>query len=594
MCGIHEIIQHTSGDQRQLKQDVGRMIKRAKHRGPDQQNVLVLGDKVGIGMNRLSIVSPNEVSTIQTSDKGNYAVFNGEIVNHRELRSSLSRPLSSSSDSAVILPAIEEKGEHAVEEFAGMFAIAVYDPLRQRGQVWRDPLGIKPLYYYHDKDRTIVSSEVKSIYAVAPNEPWVDFSAVDHILRYRFQPGRSTVFPDIKRVLPGETIVFDKDQEDHRKYWELSYNRRHETSGDGPIEDFRKLLTKVVKEQASADVPGGFFVSGGLDSSLITAVALREAGDSPYKQPISLKFSPNPVVDERYAGILEKSLNTRFEWVEISDKIARQTLMEVVPFLDEPLENPIHVGTYLMAKRAREMGIKTVLTGDGSDEFFLGYERHACWFKKPNPRDVYPSLHWTMRPDEAAELYTSEAKESVKPMVSGSGKQIEPFVDIDQSLIFERQERLPEYHNMRLDRMTMANGVEARVPFLDHRIVDYSLNIPLKKLFGKNGKGWLQEVASAWLPTEILERPKILFPSLPDQWLSGEGADWAAEILLDRNSESRKWFRTNVVERYIKEHKDQTRLRGKLLWAMTSLELWLKNQSEWRMSRSEDLDSKIG
>lgn len=581
MCGIHEIIHSKNTTSAQLKNEMNMMLNQTKHRGPDQSEVAIFGNRAAIGMNRLSIVAPNKSSTIQKSDSGNYLVFNGEIVNHTELRKELKNPPSQRSDSTIILPMLEEQGQDAIKKLAGMFAIGLYNLPNNTLQLWRDQLGIKPLYFHQSKEEIIFSSEIKSIAAVMSHEPEIDFAALDHILRYRFQPGRTTVFPDIQRVLPGQTVVFNQSEVSRRQFWNLDTNRTELTPDIG-IDQFRKLLVQVIQEHTQADVPGGFFVSGGLDSSLVTAIALREASGSSFRQPISLRFSPKSVVDEGYARILEKSLKTKFEWVDISDEIARQTLVELVPFMDEPLENPIHVGTYLMAKRAHDLGIKTVLTGDGSDEFFLGYERHANWFNNPNPIENYPKLHWTMKPEEAKELYTPEATAAVKPMIDGFGDPVEPFLTMDQALLFERRERLPEYHNMRLDRMTMAHGVEARVPFLDHRIVDYSLQIPVETLFGDSGKGWLQKVAEPWLPSEILNRPKVLFPSLPDQWLSGEGADWAAEILLDPAAQIHKWLKHNIVEKYIKEHKDQTHLRGKQLWAMVALELWLKNQTSWR------------
>ncbi len=202
--------------------------------------------------------------------------------------------------------------------------------------------------------------------------------------------------------------------------------------------------------------------------------------------------------------MLEKYLKTKFEWVDITDSGARQALLELTKFIDEPLENPIHIGTYLMAKRTHELGIKSVLTGDGSDEFFLGYARHACWFNHSvSPTVEYPKWLWTLKPEEADELYTPEAKASVRPMIDASGKKIEPFLNVNQMLVFERLDRLSEYHNMRLDRMTMAHGVEARVPFLDYRVVDYALQIPLKNLFGVTGKGWLQDVARPLVPPGV-------------------------------------------------------------------------------------------
>lgn len=307
---------------------------------------------------------------------------------------------------------------------------------------------------------------------------------------------------------------------------------------------------------------------------------------SRYTQPISLRFLPNPVADEEYAKLLEAYLKKKFEWVTVSDSLARAALEELIPFLDEPLENPIHVGTYLMAKRARELGIKTVITGDGSDEFFLGYERHTHWFKNPNPAASYPSLCWTMRPEEADQLYPPLAKESIRPMIDGFGREIEPILDMTSALQFERMERLTQYHNMRLDRMTMAHGIEAKVPFQDHRIIEYSLRIPPHILIGRTGKEWLQEAARPYLPEEIINRKKVMFPSLPDQWLSDEGSKWAAEILLDSDARIHKWVRPDVLEKYIDEHAHETHLRGKLLWALLTQELWLQNLKKWRKNEN--------
>ncbi len=582
MCGIHGIINFNKSKSQNLQEKIKLMLNITKHRGPDQKDILVF-NQAAIGINRLSIVAPNEHSTIQSmaGDK-KYALFNGEIVNHHKLRKLLQHPpIHQNSDSAIILPLFKEFGPEFIQKLAGMFAIAIYDQQNNRLQLWRDPLGIKPLYYYRSKDCVIFSSEIKAIHAVMDVKPEVNFAAVDHILRYRFHPGQSTVFPDIKRVLPGETVLFEGNKISRKRYWTLSPNKK-KLDPDIQIEQFRDLLTEVISEHAQADVKGGFFVSGGLDSSLITAVALKVP--SPYRTPISVKFLPQSVVDEGYGELLEKFLKLKFEWVTITDSIARQTLMELVSYIDEPLENPIHIGTYLMAKRAKELGIKSVLTGDGSDEFFLGYERIACWFNNSsaNPSTAYSKLLWTMKPDEATELYTAEAATSTKPMIDSFDHKIEPFNNIDKVLLFERLDHLSEYHNMRVDRMTMAHGVEAKVPFEDHRLVEYTLQIPLMTLFGTSAKEWLGQVAKPWVPAEIINRPKVHFPSLPDQWLSGKGAKWAAEILLDHSSHTRRWIKHKVLERYIKEHKEKIRSHGRLLWALIVLELWLQNLDRWR------------
>lgn len=580
MCGINEVIHQNGVVPGQLQNEIGTMLERTKHRGPDQSDVVIF-DRAALGMNRLSIVAPDERSTIQRSSSGNYAVFNGEIVNHRTLRGNLKNPPEMQGDTALILPLLEERGAEFARDLAGMFAIGVHNPSEGRLRLWRDQLGVKPLYYYQDGQTIIFSSEIKAIAAVMPHEPKIDFAAIDHILTYRAHPGRTTIFPEINRVLPGENVTFDGNRVSRQRFWTLGENK-NKLELDNPVDEFRKLLVQVVSEHAQADVPGGLFVSGGLDSSLLAAIVLKETGASPYNRLISLKFLPNSVVDEDYARVLEKFLGIPFEWVEVSDEGARQALMDHIPYMDEPLQNPIHVGTFLMAKRARDMGIKTIITGDDSDEFFLGYSRFEPWFNAPDPGTAYTKMLQFMTPEEAGDLYTEEAKHLIKPMTDAQDQPFIPFGNLNRALLYERGYHLPDDHNMRVDLMTMSHGVEARVPFQDHRIVEYSLNIPPATHFGASGKAWLQEVANPWLPPEIINRKKIHFPSLPDQWLSGKGADWAAEILLDQNAHTRRWVKHDVLEKYINEHREKTQNHGRLLWALVVLELWFKNMSSWR------------
>lgn len=582
MCGINGIIYFKDVPAERLRRNVTKMQVCTQHRGPDQSDIVIL-PRAALGMNRLSIVAPNEHSTVQ-SDAGHglYALYNGEISNYQTLRRTMHARFANHTDTALILPMFQQLGPDFIRQLAGMFAIAVYDEKHGRLQLWRDPLGIKPLYFYKSDECLVFSSEIKAIYAVVKEIPKPEFAALDHALRFRFVPGRSSVFPDIQRVLPGETITVTHDGTVQRKqYWQLRPNAAQEDPKTS-IEEFRQLLQTVVAENTQADVKGGYFVSGGLDSSLTTALALQN--ESRYTKPISIRFTPNSVIDEKYGKLLESFLGTSFNWVEISSQTAREAMVELSAFQDEPLENPIHIGTYLMAKRARELGVKSVITGDGSDEFFLGYERHNCWFTQPlaEAQQTYPRFLWTCTPAEAEELYTADAMRSTIPMKDAYGEPIEPFANIDRMLQFERLDRLTEYHNMRLDRMTMAHGVEAKVPFLDHRIVEYSLRIPAATLHGQTAKEWLKQAASPWLPKEILYREKVHFPSLPDTWLGGEGAEWARTILLDPGAHIRQWTKRRVVERFIDEQEREVAKHGRLLWALIVLELWLQNVDRWR------------
>ena len=583
---MNGIVDFNGRNSEDLPLKISLMQQIIKHRGPDDSEAVVF-EKAAFGMNRLAIVAPEIRSTVQsTRDRTRFAVFNGEIVNHIDLRKGLNNaPGIDLGDSAVILPLFEQYGENFVEKLAGMFAIAIYDRLNNTLQLWRDPLGIKPLYYSHSDGRVVFSSEAKAVHAVVDPIQEADFSAIDDCLKYRFHPGRSTVFPNIHRVLPGERVVFQGHQESHRQYWKLRPNAKtSEVNEEKRVEEFRGLLLRVVQENTKADVKGGYFVSGGLDSSLITAIGLQN--ESTYQQPISLRFLPNSVEDEPYAALLEKHLGTSFEWVDVSDENARKTLEEAVVFMDDPLENPIHIGTYLLAKRAQELGIKSVLTGDGSDEFFIGYSRHKPWFEKgANPTMEYPPRLWTLSPQEADELYTDEAKSKLRPMIDYVGEPVEPFTSVDQALQFERFDRLTEYHCNRLDRMTMAHGVEARVPFLDRRIVEIALQIPHAGIVGSSGKQFLQAVAKPFLPDEILYREKVHFPSLVDQWTSGEGAVWASDMLLDDNALTRKWIKPDVLAHFIQENDSKQQSHGRVIWALVTLELWMRqSSSHWRQT----------
>jgi asparagine synthase (glutamine-hydrolysing) len=565
-----------------LQQKIKGMQLITKHRGPDESTQVVM-DAATLGMSRLAIVSPKPLVNLVFNQGSKYLVCNGEIVNNVKLKETYLGGQDNLSDSSVLLSLIQEEKEHSMEKLAGMYAIAVLDTEQQLLTLWRDPLGVKPLYYYHDEKCFIFSSEAKAVLSVIPHSADINVSAIKDIISYRFHPGQTTVFPICKRVLPGETIAIDIRTGQMDKVQAIALNNSQPAQApknfdrDQSIITFRKLLQSVIAEHAQADARGGFFISGGLDSSLVASIALQQK--SAYQTPISLRFEPHGVIDEKYVEVMERYLKKKIEWVTITDQEARDTLEEVVPYLDEPLENPIHIGTYLMAKRAQQLGIKSVLTGDGSDEFFIGYERHKCWFSPDKTYQGKTYWQWleTLPPEEVEPLFGLELMKTFLPMQATPDQPIEAINSLQQALWFERRERLPEYHCMRLDRMTMAHGVEAKVPFLDQRITRFAEQLPLNVLYGQSGKGWLQEVAKPFLPIEILQRPKVHFPSLPDQWLSGKGVSWAADILLDHRAQTRNVFQRATLKRYLKEHRDGTRKWGRVLWACVTTELWLNN-----------------
>ena len=572
MCSIYGIVYYKNHHKNYIEEKMKKMSLVTIHRGPDENEVKYF-ENAAIGMNRLSIIGPDDDKVMVQNSKDIYSVFNGEITNFKELCKDITADVKC--DSEVIIPLYEKYGDDFVKQLGGMFSIAMYNSKENSLSIWRDALGVKPIYYYSDKDCFIFASEIKAIYEVLDNKPEINYNCIDNILRYAFNPGKGTAFCNIKKVMPGQKISVANGKITEEYYWNLRKNKKYnfnQIDNDAHKHQLKNLLQKIVAENTYSDVPGGIFFSGGLDSSIVDALSLKDL-NSNYKVPISIRFLPNGVEDEKYAALLEKILDTKIEWVDITPELARKTLEELVKYLDEPLENATHIGTYLMSKKAKELGLKTVITGDGSDELFIGYERQECWFKYDNPKDIYPSLSCIIPKDDCDNLYNQDFKKIVK----NNGHFQEQVDNIDDALLYERGERLPEYHNMRLDRMTMAHSIEAKVPFEDVRLADFSFNISIEELMHGTRKGMLKEVAKEWLPEEFVYRPKAIFPSLPNEWISGEGIDWAKSILLKDNCKIKSIFDMDKLKVYIEEHAKGEKKHGKQLWAIITLELWLQN-----------------
>ena len=585
MCGISGIVCLKNETEINLRQKIDAMNKITKHRGPDSTDSVVTNCSA-LGVNRLAITGIDDDSAIYTtSAKAPDVIYTGEIANAIDIEKKYSLTLDGRTcDGAILAPLFEQIGTSFVKELAGMYAIAIYDRHQHELHLFRDPSGIKPLYYYVSDEIVYFASEIKAIQAVLDEPVTIDLNAVSNIIRYRFNVGVKTVFPAIKRVLPGEHVKITKGQ--IKKYYYFSPALRKNDAIDSknkdglpPISYLRDTLHNVIMENTRAEVNGGVFVSGGLDSSAIASIVAKH--NTPFKTHISINFEHQTVNDEMYAHYLENYLETKFEWVTISPENARTTLEELVLHLDEPLENPTHVGTYMMAKRASELGIKTVLTGDGADEYFLGYERFRPLFGKQvaNSFKKYANQLWSLDPLLFEELYTEKARLLMDSLTEQCNQTMKPITSIQEALILEQGDRLPEYHCMRLDRMTMAWGVEARVPFLDRRITQLANQIPPAIRYGQHGKDWLKKAVSPFLPQSIIQRKKDFFPSLPAHWIRAGGIDWASEILLSEGAEISRFFNQKVLENWLELHKNHKQDYGRTLWACIVLELWLGVQA---------------
>ncbi len=580
MCGVNGIISFNEQKPNKIVSGLKKMVSATEHRGPDLTETKHL-KHAALGYQRLAIVSPNSHSGIwKSDDHSKFTMLNGEIVNHRRLKQQLNLP-EDMSDSGLVLPLVQEYGhKRFVDHIHGMFAIIHYDEQKREVHLTRDQLGVKPLYYYFKNGLLIFSSEIKAIVSYLDEMPELRFSSIDSILTHRFNPDRQTVHKDIYRVLPGEQVVFNKNGISRRLYWQRRKNVKESNDEiDAAAQDIGQVFTKVMDENIDSDAPGGFFTSGGLDSSLTTSMALNNSRNINYRTPITLSFLPTQVEDERYCRILESYFGLEFSWITITDDLARTTLEKLVPFLDEPLENPTHIGTYLMAERAKELGVKSVITGDGSDEIFVGYSRHQAWVDNISTSRTPPKLSVTFTEETKKSIYKDGVSDLLVPITDNEDQEIFPIINIDQALEFERGYRLPEYHNMRVDRMTMAHGVEAKVPFMDSRLVDATSNYSSAFHHGIDGKQILKRIAEPYLPKELIYRKKDIFPSQTNQWTRGDGKQWSQDILLNPSAKISQWVDQSKLEMQLKKHYDNSTSLGREIWALVTLELWLQNIS---------------
>jgi len=577
MCALNGII-NLSGSSINTNSLLKKMMDLTSHRGPDSTHI-ANSVKYSFGYQRLAIVAPESPSGIISDRKiSNYTImFNGEIANYKSIQN-LYPNLLGLSDSSVIIPLIEKYGVNDfMKHIHGMFSIAIFDEHSNQLDLVRDPFGVKPLYYYYDDSQVIFSSELKAIASVLDKKPKIRFEAIEQILTNRFNNDRETIYEGIFRVMPGEIVTINHTGMERRYYWNRKPNaQKSALSEKDLVSSISSSLELIMKENTSTDATGGYFLSGGLDSSLLASIGLTKYQESKYQTPISLGFSPNNVEDEKYCKIFENYIGRKIEWVNVSSELARDTLMELVPYLDEPLENPTHIGTYLMSKRAKQLGIKSVITGDGADEFFLGYGRHAIWFDTEEPSKTYPSLNWTITPYEKSLFYKSDTLHRSKQINSKFFNDLH-INNLEEALTYERYSRLPEYHNMRLDRMTMAHGIEAKVPFQDSRLVSKTLEISNHDHYGGIGKKILKSVAGPYLPESIINRPKVLFPNQSQYWTKGKNCDWVDDILLSKNARISEWFDTNKLEKILKQHYENEINFGRQAWALLVIELWLNH-----------------
>jgi len=581
MCGIAGCILRNDAPQRSaLEQAAGRL----RHRGPDDWGVHIAG-AVGLAHTRLSIIDLAGGHQPIGSSDGRFAlVANGEIYNHVELRAALQRDgceFRTHSDSETILHAWHRHGADGIRRLHGMFAFALHDMASGELILGRDRLGIKPLFYAVLPDRILFGSEIKALLPLMPQRPDVHPEALLQFLQNQFSSGRDTIFRGIRRLLPGECLRIDRDLNIERLvYWSALQVRPRAISESEALDELEALMPQVMREHMRSDVPFGLFLSGGVDSAVLLAL-LSEQMDTPVRT-YSVGFADSQMPDELSPAT---RIARHFKGLHTELRLGREQILHRLVHStwssDDLMRDYASLPTSLLSERAAQ-DLKVVFSGEGGDESFAGYRRYRPNLEARLKALLHPGSggfrtrgHW--RGNRARRVFGPGLKR-----VSGARRA--PFIHAWQSAprdwsYIQRAQytdlttALPDNLLVKADRMMMGFGLEGRVPFVDHRVVEFGLSLPDHlKLRGGQGKWLLRRWAERRLPRDHLYGPKRGFHVPIGEWLRGELLQGLRQRLPD-NMAIREWFDVGGVRRLI----DEQAARGgaaREIWSLLQFAIW--------------------
>lgn len=566
-----------------------RMKARLVRRGPDAEGSFFEG-AVALGHRRLSIIDLSDRAAQPMVDAalGLALVFNGTIYNHPELRAMLQQRghhFVSSSDTEVILRAYVEWGEACVEQLHGMFAFAIWDRKRQQLFCARDRVGIKPFYFAQTNDAFRFASNTQALLAAGGVDTAIDSVALHHQLTlHAVVPAPRTILKGIRKLAPGMTMTVDlRGKVTTRQYWHLSAQRprqpRSEAEWTQLIHD--SLAKAVRRRHAIADVPVGVLLSGGLDSSLLVALLAEQGVKDLITFSIGFEDHPEERGNEfEFSDAVAQHYGTRHHQYHIANSEVLRRLPEAIDSMAEPMVGQDAVAFYLLAE-AVSQEVKVVLSGQGADEVFGGY----FWYPKMVAETEGSALerfrrHYFDRDqDEYLETVTAAYRGADYSGELVAARLSEPEADsfIDQILRMDSTMLIVDDPVKRVDNMTMAWGLEARVPFLDHELLELAAQLPPEFKLGSGGKHILKEIARSRLPAKVVDRPKGYFPMPALKYVSGEFLELMRVTLDSRACRERGLFNRAYVDKLLAAPEQYfTRLQGSKLWHLALLELWLQ------------------
>jgi len=623
MCGIVGIINSNS------RAVSGEILKRMNrcivHRGPDEDGFYIR-ENVGLAMRRLAIIDlKGGQQPIFNQDKTKAIVFNGEIYNFQEIKRNLEErghQFYTNCDTETIIHLYDEYGADCVQHLRGMFAFAIWDETDKSLFVARDRIGKKPLLYSHQPNGDLIfGSEFTALLAHPDISREVDTQAIHHYLSYLCVPAPLTAFKQIRKLAPGHWLRWKDGEIEMKRYWLPDFSKKIVISETEAIEETLRILREATKMRMISEVPLGAFLSGGVDSSTVVAL-MAEESTQPVKT-FSIGFEEEDFSELKYARRVAEHIGA-----EHHEFIVRPNAIEILPKLvehyGEPYADSSAIATYYVAKETRKH-VTVALNGDGGDESFAGYERYFAMrlaekyhkipallrknlietavnafptseIKRSRARDlkrfvraaslpkVERYFRWVSAIDRQSkdDLYTTDFKNTVEKF--DSAQFLEQWFDktngsgiVDATMFTDQQTYLPNDLLVKVDIASMANSLEARSPFLDHKVIEFAASLPENiKLRGTETKYLLKKAASRIVPPEVLYRKKMGFGVPLTHWFRGELKDFLREHLLSEKFAKRGIIKSEVVTKLVDEHTNGERDHVWQLWTLLMLELWFQ------------------
>lgn len=625
MCGIYGYVSSRGGIQPEILRRMGDTLR---HRGPDDEGEWIQHSEelaVALGHKRLSIIDLTSAAKQPISDEDGkiWLTYNGEIYNFRELRSELAakgHTFKSTSDGEIIVHLYEEMGAACLERLKGMFAFALWDETQQSLFLARDRIGKKPLHYAIYDGGIAFASEIKALLKHPKVVKEIDLSALNKYLTFEYVPAPATIFKSIKKLEPGHYLSYQNGKSEIKKYWDIplaDYPIGFKTE-DEYAEELRDILERAVRSRLVADVPVGVFLSGGIDSGVIAALAAKADRKI---ECFSIGFDEPSFDESSHAKSIAKALGLNHRLKIFNTREMLDNLDELPNFLDEPLADASILPSYLLSKVASER-LKVALSGDGGDELFAGYPTYqahriityydllpetlknsvkalAAWLPVSHGNistdfkikqflrgaGVSPEIRFFMwmgsftesekkgllSSDVRAALAHENTYEDVFAYIRESGLN----KDLERILYLSMKLYLQDDILVKVDRAAMANGLEVRCPLLDQELVEFACRLPMQyKLHGLKTKYLLKKAAAGILPDSIINRKKKGFGIPISKWLTGELKSYMLDYLGEERIKRQGYFNYPYIKGLIDDHLHKRKDHRKLLWTLLIFQIW--------------------